>query len=254
MRVLPIISWIAHEALREITGTYHDVLATLNEDTPLLGPEPADLDKWTQIALEQSPELIAGQAAVETARQEMDKQRAGNWPTIELVGRHSYSDVYRGDENPLGNKTRNNSLGIQLSYPLYEGGAIRSRIREAKHRHVQALDRLEQQRRAIQKQTRQAFWSLRSNISRVKALKQALISTETALKSIKTGFELGTRTSVDVVNAQRDLLRAQSNYSRVRYDYVLNTLQLKQAAGLLSQDDLIGINNWLSQHTIEFQK
>ncbi len=244
----------AHEALREITGTYHDVLATLNEDTPLLGPEPADLDKWTQIALEQSPELIAGQAAVETARQEMDKQRAGNWPTIELVGRHSYSDVYRGDENPLGNKTRNNSLGIQLSYPLYEGGAIRSRIREAKHRHVQALDRLEQQRRAIQKQTRQAFWSLRSNISRVKALKQALISTETALKSIKTGFELGTRTSVDVVNAQRDLLRAQSNYSRVRYDYVLNTLQLKQAAGLLSQDDLIGINNWLSQHTIEFQK
>ena len=140
-----------------------------------------------------------------------------------------------------------------MSYPLYEGGAIRSRVREAKHRHVQALDRLEQQRRAVQSQTRQAFWSLRSNISRVKALKQALISTETALNSIKTGFELGTRTSVDVVNAQRDLLRAQRNYSRARYDYVLNTLQLKQAAGLLSQDDLKGINSWLSQHTIELQ-
>ena len=84
-------------------------------------------------------------------------------------------------------------------------------------------------------------------------LKQAVISTETALNSIKTGFELGTRTSVDVVNAQRDLLRAQRNHSRARYDYVLNTLQLKQAAGLLNQDDLMGINNWLSQHTIELQ-
>jgi len=242
------------EVLREITGQYHQVLAVLNEDAPLLGPQPAELDSWTDFALKQNPQILATQYAVETARQEIEKQRAGNWPTIDLVGRHSYSDIARGDLNPMGNKTRGNSLGIQLNYFLYEGGAIRSRTREAKLRHVQALDNLEQQRRSVQSQTRQTFLSLLSNISRVKALKQALKSTETAFKAIQTGFELGTRTSVDVVNAQRDLLRAQRDYSRTRYNYVLDTIRLKQAAGSLNLDDLTGINNWLTQHTIELQK
>jgi outer membrane protein len=237
----------AQEALREITGRYHQNLAALNEEAPLLGPDPTDIDAWTKTALEQNPEMLAAQYAVEEARQEIEKQRAANLPTIDLVGRHSYSDILRGDDNPPGTLTTNNSLGIELNYFLYEGGAIRSRIREAQRRKDQALDRLEQQRRAIQLQTRQAYFTLISNISRVKALKQALISTETALKAVQTGFELGTRTSVDVVNAQRDLLSAQRNYSSARYDYVLNTLRLKQAAGLISVDDLAGINNWLSR-------
>ncbi len=243
----------AHEALREMTGTYHGMLAALNDDAPLLGPDPTDIDAWTEIALKQNPQVLAAQYAIETARQEIEKQRAAKWPTVDLVGRHSYGDVLRGDENPPGTLTTSNSVGIQLSYSLYEGGAIRSRIREAQLRKTQALQRLEQQRRATQLQARQAFLNLLSSISRVKALKQALRSTETASKAVQTGFELGTRTSVDVVNAERDLLRARRNYSSARYDYLLNTLRLKQAAGLISVDDLTGINNWLSQHTIELQ-
>ena len=235
----------AQEALREITGTYHRALATLKEDTPLLAPEPADIDKWTEIALEQNPYMLAVQFALETARQEVKKQRAANWPTLDWVAQHSYNEVIRGNDNPSGTFANNNNIGIQLIYFLYDGGAIRSRTKEAQQRRVQALEQLEQQRRVTQSQTRQAYWNLQSNISRVKALKQALVSSETALKSIQTGFELGTRTSVDVVNAQRDLLRAQRNYSSARYDYVLNTLRLKQAAGLLSSDDLVGINHWL---------
>ncbi len=243
----------AHEALREMTGTYHGMLAALNDDAPLLGPDPTDIDAWTEIALEQNPQVLAAQHAIETARQEIEKQRAAKWPTVDLVGRHSYGDVLRGDENPPGTLTTSNSVGIQLSYSLYEGGAIRSRIREAQLRKTQALQRLEQQRRATQLQARQAFLNLLSSISRVKALKQALRSTETASKAVQTGFELGTRTSVDVVNAERDLLRARRNYSSARYDYLLNTLRLKQAAGLISVEDITGINNWLSQHTIELQ-
>jgi len=239
----------AQEALREITGTYHGTLATLKEDAPLVAPEPADVDRWTETALEQNPQVLAARFAIETARQEVEKQRAANLPTIDLVAQHSYNDVFRGNDNPPGTLTTNNSVGIQLNYFLYEGGAIRSRTREAQQRRIQALDRLEQQRRATQLQTRQAYWNFLSNISRVKALKQALVSSETALKSIQTGFELGTRTSVDVVNAQRDLLAAQRNYSRARYNYVLNSLRLKQAAGLLSQNDLVGINNWLKIST-----
>ncbi|MDM8559804.1 TolC family outer membrane protein [Candidatus Parabeggiatoa sp. HSG14] len=237
----------AYEALREITGSYHQLLATLKEDAPLLVPEPAKIDPWTESALENNPQIKATRYGVETARKEIEKQRAANLPTVDLVGKHGYNDVFRGDDNPFGNKAISNSIGVQLSYFFYEGGAIRSRIKEAQQRHVQALDRLEQQHRSTQLQTRQAFLNLSSSISRVKALKQALVSTDTALKAIQTGFELGTRTSVDVVNAQRDLLNAQRNYSGARYAYVLNTLRLKQAAGLISVEDLTAINGWLTQ-------
>lgn len=235
----------AREALREITGRYPIRLATLKKQVPLLRPYPDDIDKWTKVALEQNPQILAAQFAVETAHKEVEKQRAANLPTIDLIAQHRYNDVLRGNSNPPGTLTTNNSVGIQLNYFLYEGGAIRSRTREAQQRKIQAVDKLELQRRATQLQTRQAYWNLLSNISRVKALKQALKSSQTALQSIQTGFDLGTRTSVDVVNAQRDLLAAQRNYSRARYDYVLNTLQLKRAAGVLSEDDLVKINNWL---------
>lgn len=235
----------ALEALREVTGSYHRVLATLKENTPLLTPNPADVNKWTVMALEQNPDVLATQFAIETARQEIGKQRAANLPTIDLIAQHSYNDALRGDENLPGILTTSNSVGIQLNYFLYEGGGIRSRTKIAQARRIQAVDQLEEQRRATQLQTRQAYWRLLSNISRVKALRQAVISSETALKATQKGFEVGTRTSVDVVNAQRDLLRAQRDYSRVRYDYVVSTLLLKQAAGSLSQEDLVGINKWL---------
>jgi outer membrane protein len=239
------------ESLREITGSYHQVLARLNEDSPLLNPDPIHIEKWTETALANNPLILAAQYAVETAEKEIDKQQAAKLPTVDLVGRHHFGTHLRGEKNAPGSLLTDNTLTVQLNYQLYEGGAIHSRIREAKQQHIKALENLELQRRHVQSQTRQAFLALVSNISRVKALKQALISTETALKAIQTGFELGTRTSVDVVNAQRDLLRAQSNHSRARYDYVLSSLRLKQAAGLITGEDLIAINNWLTQHTFE---
>lgn len=243
----------AFEGLREITGHYHRALAFLNADAPLLDPQPKEVEAWAEMAFKQNPQLQSAQYAAETARQEIEKQRAAHLPTVDLVGQHRYGDVLRGDEAP-NTLTTENTIGVQLNYFLYEGGAIRSRVREAKQRHIQALDQLEQQRRVVELQTRQAFLTLLANISRAKALKQALISTETALKAIKIGFESGTRTSVDVVNAQRDLLRAQRDYSNARYDYVLNTLRLKQAVGILNVKDLEGINNWLIQYTIELQE
>jgi outer membrane protein len=241
----------AIESLREITGSYHRVLAVLKKNMPLLKPEPYDIDTWTETALEQNPQIIAAQHAIENARQEIDKQRAANSPTVDFVAEHSYDDIIRGDRNFYNNRDRafRNSVGVQLNYQLYEGGAIRSRIREAKRRHDQALGKLERQRRRVQLQIRQAFLSLVSNLSKVKALKQAVKSNETALKAIQTGFELGTRTSVDVMNAQHDLLRAQRNHSNARYDYVVTTLQFKQASGLLTEGDLIAINNWLTKVT-----
>ncbi len=235
----------AYETLRAITGTYHSVLATLKTNTPLMEPKIIDLDTWTEIALQQNPQILAIQQNLEVATQEIAKQRAADFPTIDLISNYNYSDSIRGDENQASNNVQGVSIGLQLNYSLYSGGITQSRIKEAQHRRIQTLERLEQQRRIVQMQTRQAFLNLLSNISKIKALKQALKSTQIALQAIQTGFELGTRTSVDVVNAQRDLLRAKSNHSTARYDYVISTLQLKQAAGMLSLEDLKIVNGWL---------
>ena len=138
-----------------------------------------------------------------------------------------------------------------MNYVLYEGGAVNSRIREAQERYTQALDKVAQLRNTVQHQTHGAFLNLLSNISRIKALKQALVSTKTALEAVKAGFEVGTRTTVDVVNVERDLLKAQSAYSTSRYDYVLATIRLKQAVGNLTVEDLIALNDWLTSLKIE---
>ncbi|AUI69705.1 TolC family outer membrane protein [Beggiatoa leptomitoformis] len=234
----------SYESLREITGSYHKLLATLKADTPLLPPDPQDIDAWTKTALEQNPQVIVQLATIENARQEVERQRAGNLPTVDLTAQHAYNDTVRGDESN-GMRT-NNSIGVSLSYSLYEGGAIRSKIREAQQRYVQELDRLEQVRRSIQNQTHTNYLNVLSGISRVKASRQAVESALTALEAIETGFDVGTRTSVDVLNARRDLLDAQRNYSQSRYQYVLSTVTLKQSAGLLRLEDLVAINNWLT--------
>lgn len=232
----------AREALREITGHYHNTLATLREEIPLTIPEPADIHVWTKIALEHNPLIIATQHALAQTQQEIEKQRAALLPTVDLVGRHQYSDVIRGEETFGGTDNR---IGVQLNYSLYEGGAEQSRIREAQQHYTQVYYQLEQQRRTTQSRTHSAYLNVLSNISRVEALKQALISTTTALEAVRAGFEVGTRTSIDVVNAQRDLLNAQRNLSTARYDYLTNKLRLKQAAGIIEAEDLNGISELL---------
>ncbi|HHB92943.1 MAG TPA: type I secretion protein TolC [Thioploca sp.] len=235
------------ESLRAITGTYHSILATLKKQAPIMEPNATDLEVWTEIALQQNPQILAFQQALKVATQEIAKQRAANYPTIDLISSYNHSDAIRGDESPQSNNIQGATVGLQLQYSLYSGGLIQARIKTAQQQRIQTLERLEQQRRIVQMQTRQAFLNLLSNISKIKALRQVLKSAKTALKAIQTGFDLGTRTSVDVVNAQRDLLRAQNNHSTARYDYVISTLQLKKAVGMLSLEDLKIVNSWLVQ-------
>ena len=240
------------EALHEITGVYHEILAGLSDDAPLLDPEPSNIEVWTKRALEQNPNLLAVHYSIDVARQEIDKQRAALLPTVDVVGVHGYNEVLRGEKVP-GSLSTTNGIGVQMNYPLYEGGATRSRIREAQQRYTQSIELLEQQRRSVERQTHDAFLNIMSDISRIQALKQAVVSNQTALEAIKTGFEVGTRTTVDVLLAQSKLLDAQRDYSNARYNYVLNTLRLKQAVGTLSVEDLNSINEWLTLHKIEIE-
>lgn len=234
-------SW---EALREITGLYLDLttLKPLVAETPLITPVPNDLDAWTGIALEQNLQLTAALLAAEIAHTEIRRQESQHLPTLDLVASHglNQSGGRFGDTDVV-----TTSIGLQLNLPIYQGGEVLSRTRESRHLHQQSLDELERQRRITQRQARDAFRGVISGISRVEALAQAVVSTQAALEAIEAGFQVGTRTSVDVLNAQRDLFRAKRDFSQSRYDYILDILRLKQAAGVLNEDDLTEVNSWL---------
>ena len=230
------------EALREITGIYLSELAPLGESMPLLSPQPEQIETWTGAALERNLEVQAAQHAVESARREVQKRRAGHLPSLDVVARHSYSSS-GGRFGDYDSTT--NSIGVRLSMPLYQGGLVSSRVRETRERLNAELERLEQTRRNAQRLTRQAYLGVISGISRVKALQQAVVSSETALAATEAGFEVGTRTAVDVVAAERATSQARRDYARARYNYLLDTLRLKQASGSLSVEDLSEVNRWL---------
>ena len=137
------------------------------------------------------------------------------------------------------------SISLQLNVPIFSGGNTSSKTREAAYRYQQAKQNHEKTRRETERLARNAYLSVVANISQVKALKQALASSGIALEATQAGFEVGTRTAVDVLDSQRELFRAKRNYSEARYNYLLETLRLKQAAGLLAEQDIVQINNWL---------
>ncbi len=234
---------IALESLREVINAEIKKLATLSPDMPLPQPDPNNAEEWIRTALEHNPQFIAARLGDDLAAKDILRNQAARLPTVDFTARHQYGDT--DNDGFGGGYAHTNSLGVEVSVPLYLGGAIDSRIREAHVRKEQAQDRVEQSRRAIQRQARQAYLDVLAGISRVNALKQATASSKAANEATQAGFNVGTRTTVEVLNVQRDLLRAQRDYDRARYDYVVGTLRLKQAAGLLSISDLEAINAWL---------
>jgi len=232
----------AREALRETTETYYEDLARLGKSIRLTPPDPADIDVWTQTALEQNLEIAAANVAAEIAHDEIRIQKAGHLPTLDIVGTHGFDAS--GGRFGASNLTQS-EIAVELNVPLYEGGRIDSQTRQAGYEHNAALQRLEQRKRAVYRQTREAYLGVTAEISNIKALKQAVLSSTTSLESTRAGFEVGTRTGIDVVDAERGLFQARRNYSRARYNYILEILRLKQAAGTLIPDDLAIANSWL---------
>ena len=232
----------AREASREITGDYITVFSGLVDDVPLVSPEPADIDEWTTIALQQNLEIMAGRAAVAVMRQEVKRRRAGHLPTLDLIASRGYN---KSGGRFGANKVHSASVGLELNVPLFQGGLVSAQKRETQQRLQEQLERLEQVRRRAYRSTREAYLGVISGISQVKALKQVVISSETALKATLAGFEVGTRTAVDVVAAERVTSQARRDYARAKYDYLIDTLRLKRAAGTLSDQDIRLVNQWL---------
>ncbi|HHJ80763.1 MAG TPA: type I secretion protein TolC, partial [Candidatus Tenderia electrophaga] len=234
----------SHQALRELTGELPQQLATLGPQMGLTSPEPSNIEEWVNSALQGNFRLLAAEAATEVAQQGLSQQRAGRHPTLDLVASHNYNDNGGGSFGTL--KTEDSRIGLQLNLPIYQGGSISAGIQRANAQLAQAKDTLEQQRRATQREASDAYLSVLAGISQVKALQQAVKSSESALSATEAGYEVGTRTTVDVLNSRRELFRTQRDFARARYNYILASLRLQQAAGMLDIKDVEQINRWMN--------
>jgi len=233
----------AREGLQEITGKYYNTLTPLASNTPLVSPEPENIERWTEVALNENLAVKAAVFAADNNRYAIDRARSGHYPQLDIIA--SQSRNVSGGGSLGGSTIDATTLGLQLRLPLYQGGLINSQAREAQARLDESMQLLEQQQRSAVRQVRQSYLGVMASISRVKALRQAEISSQSALDANEVGLEVGTRTTVDVLEARRVLFGAKRDLARARYDYILNTLRLKQAAGILAANDVLEINRWL---------
>jgi outer membrane protein len=218
---------------------------------PLKSPDPLDENEWVKTAMDQNVALIASRLAAEIARDTVSIRRSGHLPSLDLVlSRTGYdaevTQINDGVEGPADSDNTEDQISLQLNFPIYAGGRVQSNVREAVYLHRAARERLERTARETERQTRDSYLGVLSEMSRVQALKQALESSRTALQATEAGYEVGTRTTVDVLDARRRLAEAETNYARSRYDYLINVVRLKLAAGILKPDDIVAINQWLA--------
>lgn len=234
----------AREELRTIIKRRASSLAEVQEELPLDRPEPDDMDDWVAKALEQNPDYLAARAASEASRQGIRQARAGHYPEVDLFARSEDTD----SEGGFGETDqREDSIGIEVTLPLFSGGATVSGTREARANFEAAQSRMAEARRGTEQETRNAFRNLEARISQVKALRAAVESNETAVEAEEAGFEAGTRTAVDVLDALSDLFEAERDLADARFSYLLNRLRLQAAAGTLTVDELQVVNQWLER-------
>ena len=231
---------LAREQLRVLTGGFYQSLNAPAANLPLVMPTPADIEQWVKTAKTNNKQLMASQHAIQSAQTAIDIQRATKKPVVDLVAQQTGSETQ--SNSALDPRSYGASVGVQVSMPLYTGGATDSKIRAAQHNFRQAQQQYDFLNRTTEQQARNAFLTVQSSISQVKANQRALASAETAAEATQAGFEVGTRTAVDVLTALRNVFSARRDYSQTRYTYLLNTLKLRQAAGTLSEQDVASMN------------
>jgi len=255
----------AKEALREVTGEYPETLAMPGEEFPLIPPAPQIEQDWVDIALQKNASLEAAKLGTEISRDNVKIARSGHAPTVNLTasygkrrldGDSTTFDVPQASPpNPPGtiidvpsenySSTTDRSVGVQFSLPIFSGGGTSSAVQEQVYLHRASRENYEKTARNTEREARDAYLGVIAEIARVRALARSVESNQTALEATEAGYDVGTRTTVDVLNSRESLFRAQTQYARSKYDYLINVLKLKQAAGTLSASDVGEINNWL---------
>lgn len=232
----------AKESLRELIGENAAELNPLHAEITLDKPEPADISNWTETATNNNFSIIAQLNQAEVARKEVDLQQSAHLPTVDIVANYNLQD----NNSSFGLRGDTQSVGLQLNLPIFEGGGTYSRTQQAQYDYQRAKEELTKVKRAVTRQVRNAYRGVLTSISRVKSLTASVKSAESALEATEAGFEVGTRTMVDVLIAQRNLYRSKRDHAKSRYDYLINGIKLKEAAGNLSESDLQQINQFLT--------
>jgi outer membrane protein len=245
----------AQEGLRELTGQYFADLDPLQETLPMVPPDPPNAEDWVQIALANNPSVNQARFGVEIAEGNAGLQRSGHYPTLSFTASKSEftNNAFFGVDpftqepslTPQALENDSTRYGLQLNIPIYQGGAVSSRTRQARANLNAAQQDLDAQQRATIRQTHDAFRGVVAGIQQVEAFGQALISAESALEATQAGFEVGTRTIVDVLIAEQRYFQAARDNSNARHTYIVDQLRLKAAAGVLSEEDLGKVNTIL---------
>jgi outer membrane protein len=235
---------IKRSALQQLINAKPGELAALGKELKPEAPQPADMEQWVDQAQMNNLQLAIAQAATEIADKEVARNRGGHYPTVDLVANYSQNNA-NGGSFGLGSETTNKSVGVQLNMPLFQGGVVNSRWREAEANRERARQELENARRNVAQQVRLSYLGVVSGIAQVQALQQALTSSESLLQASKLGQEVGVRTNLDVLNAQQQLFATRRDLYQAQYNYLLNQLHLKQATGTLGEEDLSKVNQAL---------
>jgi len=232
---------IKRRTLQQLINALPKDLQPLGKQFKLEAPQPADMEQWVNDAQLNSPQLAIAQAGAQLAEKEVARNRGGHYPTVDLVANYS-KNAATGGSFGVGSDSTSKSVGVQLNLPIFQGGATSSKWREAEDNRERASQELENARRSVALQTRQAYLGVVSGIAQVKALQQALTSSESLLEASKLGQEVGVRTNLDVLNAQQQLYSTRRDLFQAEYDYLLSQLRLKAAVGTLGEEDLSKVN------------
>jgi outer membrane protein len=210
-------------------------------------PSPGDMESWVARAADSNLQVKVNEASLIIAGQEVQRNRAGHRPTVDAFATYSDAGSGSGFQGGSGTDTTNKIVGVQLAVPLYQGGLVNSRVREALANEDRARQDLENARRNAQLSARQAFLGVTNGLAQVKALEAALTSSQSSLDSTRLGREVGVRTQVDVLNAQQQLFQTRRDLAQAKYNYILSLLRLNDAAGSLTEADLALVNDWLDR-------
>ena len=234
---------IKRSALQQLIDATPNDLAHLGKKFQMEAPQPADMEKWVEDAQLNSLQLAVARAGADLAEKEVARNRGGHYPTVDMVANYSKNNSNGGSFGGSENASR--SVGVQLNMPLFQGGAVNSKWREAEANRERAKQELENVRRNVATQTRQAYLGVASGIAQVRALQQALTSSESVLEASKLGQEVGVRTNLDVLNAQQQLYSTRRDLYQAKYNYLISQLRLKAAVGTLGEVDLSKVNQAL---------
>ena len=220
------------------------MLKALSEDAPVVHPDPQNINAWVKTSVEQNPQLLAQRLTANIAQDEVKRHRADHFPTLDAYARRNENEIM-GRDAPSERTTRGTELGLELQIPLFSGGETHYRVKQAAQFALQSQKQLEETHRTIKQQAQESYLNVLASISRTQALKRAVDSVQSAYESNEIGFSVGTRSSVDVLLAVEDLYAAKRDYINARHRYIIDMISLKKVAGILSEEDIQQINQWL---------